>query len=260
MTIGSVGEPGQAFGSRAQSSLAMAQQILERQKRRIILEERVFSANHESRSHLMAMPHRPAFARLISTKQRDSAMQKKTWKCIVILHLGMLALVGMSLGIDANAQQPERQDFGSGGLFSYVPPSGWEVSDFSGTQSKGAKYKVSHGAPVNGAELNIVVLDEVHSGSLDDYVKASKKLMQKKYQSESLDQTDFMTSGGTRAVKVVFERDLSEKQRMRQVSYFFDAGNKKLAVACAGLAERASELNQVCDACMKTFRVAPNPK
>jgi hypothetical protein len=219
----------------------------------------MYTRDRAAKSYLAAMPRGTAFAQLISTKQKDESGWRRTCIRITALHIGILLFLGMLLCIDANAQQEERQDFGSNGLFSYIPPAGWQVSDFSGTKSKGAKFKVSHGAPTDGTELYIVVLDETYTGSLDDYVRASIPVLQKKYGSQALGQTEFMTSDGTRAVKLLTERVVSEKKHC-QIFYIFDAGKKKLVAGCVGLAERAPELDKVCDECMKTFRVAPAPK
>lgn len=71
------------------------------------------------------------------------------------LSLGALFLLSMLLVFNVNAQQVERQDFGSGGVFSYVPPSGWKVQDFPGL-----KFKISRGEAVKGFAPNIVVVDE----------------------------------------------------------------------------------------------------
>ncbi len=183
-----------------------------------------------------------------------SAASGKAWKHIV---LGALLLLSVPFVLDANAQQFERQDFGSGGVFSYVPPTGWSVSEFPGL-----KFKISRGAPAKGFAPNIVIADEAYNKSLDDYAKDSIANLQKLFHGlKVLGQNDFTTSDGTRVIRVTTERDDDlVKKRLRQVFYFYDAGNKKLVATCSGLAEEGPGSDMVCDASMKTFSVAPASK
>jgi hypothetical protein len=178
----------------------------------------------------------------------------KAWKCIVTFHLWALLLLSLPFMLDANAQQVERQDFGSGGIFSYVPPNGWTVAEFPGL-----KFKISRGAPVKGFAPNIVITDEAYKKSLDDYAKDNLTNLRKIFHGlEVLGQTDFTTSDGTRVVKLLTERDDDvSKKRLRQVFYFYDAGNKKLVATCSSLAEAAPASDLVCDSAMKTFTVTP---
>jgi len=185
------------------------------------------------------------------------ATTKPGAKRIVALHLGVLLMLSMFIAFDANAQQVQRQDFGSGGIFSYVPPNGWTVSEFPGL-----KFKISSGAPVKGFAPNIVVVDEAYKKSLDDYAKDNIASMQKFFRGLNiLGQTDFTTSDGTRAIKLLTERDddVSGK-RLHQVYYLYDAGDKKLVATCSGLAEEARTSDMVCDAALTTFSVTPKPQ
>jgi hypothetical protein len=183
-----------------------------------------------------------------------SASPSQDWKYIVSLQLGILLLLSASLVFDANAEEMQRQDFGSGGMFSYVPPIGWIVSEFPGL-----KFKISRGEPVKGFAPNIVVVDEAYDKSLDDYAKDNIASLKKLFQSlKVLDQADFTTSDGIRVIKLLTERDDDmARKRVRQVFYFYDAGNKKLVASCSNLAEAAPASDMVCDASMKTFSVAP---
>jgi hypothetical protein len=194
---------------------------------------------------------------LTARDQRVSARPAKAWKYTVALHLSVFFLLGVFLVFNANAQQVERQDFGSGGIFSYVPPNGWKVSDFPGL-----KFKISRGDPVKGFAPNIVVADEAYNKSLDDYAKDNLANLKKLFRNlQVIGQSDFTTSDGTRVIKLLTERDddVSQK-RLRQVFYFYDAGNKKLVASCSGLAEEAPASDLVCDAAMKTFNVTPTSK
>ncbi len=212
----------------------------------------------EARSNLSGRPYGTVFTSPVSAKrgQKGSANRKGAWKYIITLHLGLLLLLSMPLVFDANAQQAERQDFGGGGIFSYVPPNGWNVLEFPGL-----KFKISRGAPVKGFAPNIVVADEAYNKSLDDYAKDNIATMQKLFHGlKIISQTDFTTSDGTRVIKLLTERDDDiSKQKLRQVYYFYNAGNKKLVATCSSLAKEAPASDLVCDASMKTFHVTTNP-
>jgi hypothetical protein len=55
---------------------------------------------------------------------------------------------------------------------------------------------------------------------------------------------------------MVTERDDDQtKKRLRQIFYFFDAGDKKLIATCSSLAEDGAALDKVFDAAMKTLAV-----
>jgi hypothetical protein len=171
------------------------------------------------------------------------------------LSLGALFLLSMLLVFNVNAQQVERQDFGSGGVFSYVPPSGWKVQDFPGL-----KFKISRGEAVKGFAPNIVVVDEAYNKSLGEYVKDNIVNMRKAFPGlKVLSQSDFRTSDGTNVIKLLTERDDDVSRKgVRQVYYFYNAGDKKLVAACTSLAEEApAASDMVCDAAMKTFNVSP---
>jgi len=212
----------------------------------------------KAKSNLSARPYGKTFTSLVSKKRghETGASRKGAWKCIMALHLGLLLLLSMPLVLDANAQQTERQDFGGGGIFSYVPPNGWKVLEFPGL-----KFKISRGDPVKGFAPNIVVAEEAYNKSLDDYAKDSIVTMQKLFHGlKIISQTDFTTSDGTRVIKLLTERDDDmARKRVRQVFYLYDAGNKKLVATCTSLAEEAPASDLVCDTSMKTFNVTPGP-
>jgi hypothetical protein len=196
----------------------------------------------------------------MSTKSRRidrptaRADYEKAWKHVVTFHLGVILLLSLPFVLDAHAQQVDRQDFGSGGVFSYVPPNGWTVGEFPGL-----KFRISHGVPVNGFAPNIVVTDEAYNKSLDDYAKDNLANLQKIFRGlKVLGQTDFTTSDGSRVIRLITERnDDASKKRLRQVFYFYDAGNKKLVATCSSLADEAPKSDLVCDSAMKTFKVTP---
>lgn len=180
-----------------------------------------------------------------------------TMEVIVRFRLASSLLLTLLLVTSAGAQSGHQVDFGGDGVFSYTPPSGWRVTEFPGI-----KYKIALGAVSKGFTPNIVVVDEFWPGSLDDYVKNNIATMKASFQDlKILDQTDFATSDGVRAIKLITERyDDQPKKELRQIFYFFDSGDKKIVATCSSLAEDGASLDQSIDAAMKTFRVAKTEK
>lgn len=219
------------------------------------LEEKFVS---EFTNSLSGRPSKRVFTSPVCPRQGHKAgiSPKEPRKYAMTLHLGAIFLLSMALVSVAYAQQSERQAFGSDGLFSYVPPDGWKVSEFPGM-----KFKVCLGQPAKGFASNITVVDEASEKPFDDYIKDNIANMQKIFQDLKISsQTDFTTSDGARAIKMVTERDDGQiKKRLRQVFYFFDAGNKKLIATCSSLAEDGAALDKVFDAAMKTFAVTKKP-
>jgi hypothetical protein len=166
-----------------------------------------------------------------------------------------MLLLSMFLVSTAGALQDQRPDFGGDGAFSYAPPDGWKVSEFPGLN-----YKISLGVPSQGFAPNIVVVDESADVPLDEYVKRNIPTLETTFSGlKILGQSDFSTSDGDRAVKLITERDDEQsKTRLRQTYYFFDAGNKKLVVTCSSVASEGDALDQNFDGAMKTFRVKPH--
>lgn len=208
----------------------------------------------EPKNYMNARLNKTVFTSSGSSGQghKATASRKQARKYIVALHLGVIVLLSMALVSVVSAQHGERQAFGSDGLFSYVPPDGWKVWEFPGM-----KFKVCSGQPAKGFASNITVVDEASEKPLDDYVKDNVANMQKLFQGlKILGQNDFTTSDGARAIRMVTERDDDQtKKRLRQIFYFFDAGNKKLVATCSSLAEDGAALDKVFDAAMKSFAV-----
>lgn len=212
----------------------------------------------EPRNNLNARLNETVFTLSDSAKQghKASESRKRARKYVMALYVGIIVLLSTALVAGAYAQEGERQAFGSNGVFSYVPPDGWKVWEFPGM-----KFKVCSAQPAKGFASNITVVDEASEKPLDDYVKDNAANMQGLFQSlKILGQNDFTTSDGARAIRMVTERDDDQtKKRLRQIFYFFDAGNKKLIATCSSLAEDGAALDKVFDAAMKTFAVTKKP-
>jgi hypothetical protein len=138
------------------------------------------------------------------------------------------------------------------GGFSYIPPSGWRV-----TELPGLKYKIASGIPTDDFAPNLNFVDEAFSGSLDDYVVANIAII------EELDlfkdvkvvgQEDFLTDEGTRGVKVTIE-DTQHDIELYQVFYFFDSGARKFVVTYTRLADKGQANDVLVDQSVRTFRI-----
>jgi hypothetical protein len=134
------------------------------------------------------------------------------------------------------------------GPFSFIPPEGWEMRSIP--QSK---FKAAIGPPAGGFSPNIVVLDELWPGSLDDYIKAAiESWGQKKPNIKVVKREDFATAEGLEGRRLILENrgDNALRQRM----YIFPKGETKYVVTCTTVAEGADKLVPVFEDCIKTFR------
>ncbi len=138
----------------------------------------------------------------------------------------------------------------SEGGFSYIPPSGWQVTEWPGL-----KYKIASGAPIGDFAPNLNFVDEAFSGSLDDYVAANIAAVKEAFQDvRVISQEDFFTDEGERDVKVVIENTQHDTE-FYQAFYIFDAGEKKIAATYTRLADQGQENDALVDQSMRTFRI-----
>ena len=153
--------------------------------------------------------------------------------------------------IDAPTPVPDGRHIESEGGFSYVPPSGWQM-----TELPGLKYQFASGAPTGEFTPNLsIFVDETSSGSLDDYVVGSVAVVKDIFQDvRVISQEDFLTDEGERGVKVVIE-STQHDVKMYQVFYIFDAGAKKIVFTYTRLADQGQENDALVDQSMRTFRL-----
>jgi len=145
---------------------------------------------------------------------------------------------------------PDGRHVESEGGFSYVPPSGWQVTEWPGL-----KYKIASGAPIGDFAPNLNFVDEAFSGSLDDYVAANIATVKEAFQDvRVISQEDFFTDEGERGVKVVIENTQHDTE-FYQAFYIFDAGEKKIAATYTRLADQGQENDALVDQSMRTFRI-----
>ena len=136
------------------------------------------------------------------------------------------------------------------GGFSYIPPTGWVIVEFPGST-----YKIAHGAAANNFAPNINFVDEAYNGSLDSYVDASVSSLTQTFPDATiLGLEELTTDNGQRCLKVSIDNTQSGI-KLLQVSYFFDAGAKKIVAIYSRLAESGQENDVLVDQSMKSFRV-----
>ena len=151
--------------------------------------------------------------------------------------------------IPTQAELGQRYTETTGG-FSYIPPTGWVIVEFPGST-----FKITHGAAANNFAPNINFVDEAYSGSLDSYVDASVSSITQTFPDAIvLGLEELTTNNGQRCLKVSIENTQSGI-KLFQVSYFFDAGAKKIVAIYSRLADSGQENDVLADQSMKTFRI-----
>jgi Tol biopolymer transport system component len=136
------------------------------------------------------------------------------------------------------------------GGFSYVPPEGWKVS-----QAPGFDYKVAAGPKSGDFVPNLFFfINPSHSGSLDEFISGNLEHNRSILENlEVISQEDFLTSEGKRGVKVIDE-NTQRNIRVRQTSYYFEAGARKFVATYTRLADKGQNNDALIDQSMKTFR------
>jgi len=135
------------------------------------------------------------------------------------------------------------------GKFSYIPPKGWEYTDFSGM-----KFKISRGAAADGFAPNINVVDEAYAGDMDSYLKANEvgvvKMLPK---CVVLSKGDFSTHSGLQGKVMVVENE-QYNMKLRQTFYIFGQGNMKYVITNSCLAKDGDKMAPLFEWSMKTFK------
>jgi hypothetical protein len=151
---------------------------------------------------------------------------------------------------DASGRHYERE-----GGFSFVPPKGWKIETVRGFKYKSAvDYRPSSFPP------NIVLTDDPYDGSLEAFTLMFKALARNAFQSLTvIEQKPFVPDGGTSAIRLVIE-SVQNRLTLHQTIYLFDGGDFKIIAICSRLADRHKDVDALCDASLKTFRLEAKPK
>jgi hypothetical protein len=163
--------------------------------------------------------------------------------CVAVLVCPCL----LAAGCDSRGGESGRHYERSGG-FSYVPPSGWKVTDFGGL-----KYKVVLGQPKNGFAPNLNCMEEA-GGPVETCVDGTIATLTNAIPGWQLVRREkFVTDSGIQGAKIVSEMQQQGK-RLRQSAYFLPGNGKTLVVTASALAQGGEEFDSVFDACLKSFR------
>jgi hypothetical protein len=152
------------------------------------------------------------------------------------------------------APLPTQADFGpriteSAGGFSYVAPTGWTVTAYSGSN-----FKVAMGEKTGNFTPNINFVEEANSDSLSSYIDMNMSgLSQSIPGAVVISLEDFTTNDGLQGNKVVIE-DTQNGVKMTQICYFFDSGTMKVTAFYTRLVDQGQENDASVDQSMATFR------
>lgn len=162
----------------------------------------------------------------------------------VIFSLLIITIEGCGKSDDPNRHYEEE------GGFSFVPPEGWEMTEYPGL-----KYKIFRGAMENQFAPNINVVDEKYDGSLETYVDGNIETMRNFIDGFNLiEREQLVADDGSRLVKLTTEGEHYQRL-LRQYFYFFDGGERKFVVTCSALADGAEIFEPLFDTSVKTFRI-----
>jgi hypothetical protein len=181
---------------------------------------------------------------LRSTREGRSLIMNVLKIAATLFLLLIIATAGCGKSDDPNRHYEKE------GGFSYVPPEGWEMSEYPGM-----KYKIFRGPMENQFAPNINVIDEKLDGSLKTYVDANIEAMRDFVEGFNLvEREEIVTNEGARSIKLTVDGEHYQRQ-LRQYFCFFDAGERKYIVTCSALAENAEKYEPLFDKSVKTFRI-----
>ncbi|UCC79225.1 MAG: hypothetical protein JSW64_13255 [Candidatus Zixiibacteriota bacterium] len=162
----------------------------------------------------------------------------------IIFLLFVITMAGCGKSNDPNRHYEEE------GGFSFVPPEGWEMSEYPGM-----KYKIFRGPMENRFAPNINVVNEKYDGSLEAYVDANIETMRNFIDGFNLvGEEQFAAYNGARIIKLTVDGEHFQRS-LRQYFYFFGGGGEKYIVTCSALAENAENYEPLFDTSAKTFRI-----
>ena len=142
------------------------------------------------------------------------------------------------------------QQLFAGEDFTYQKPDGWEYKSFPGL-----KYEVSIGKPLKNFAPNIVVVDEVFSGTLEEYFKQNLAQIEKLINgAKIISQNKISTSDGDTGFKLAFTSEQNGR-KLKQIQYFFGKDNRKYVLTCSILVESGDEFDNVFEKSAMTFKI-----
>jgi hypothetical protein len=136
------------------------------------------------------------------------------------------------------------------GDFTYAFPSDWSIRDYPGM-----KYKIAVGEVKDNFAQNINVVDEAFGGTMEEYVSATKGLLEQYFvEYKILKEESFANDEGLNSWKIVVE-NLQQKIRVRQYFYIFNKDGMFFVATCSVLSSETEEIEKKFDSIMKTFKI-----
>jgi hypothetical protein len=134
------------------------------------------------------------------------------------------------------------------GNFSICPPIGWSIIELPGI-----KYKIFHGQAINGFSPNIVIVDEIYEGSLDEYLRLNNQNTEKVYpDAELVSTTSIKTNNGLNGRKQIY-LNASSGRLLRQYFYYFSNNSTKYVITCTVPNNSGQNYDRIFDESIKTF-------
>jgi len=163
-------------------------------------------------------------------------------KSIMIFLFIFFTFYGIAYG------QSDDRYFENGGNFSICYPRGWTVYDFPGL-----KYKIFYDSPINGFSANIIIVDEIFEGSLDEYLRLNNQNMEiVNPDAELVSKTSIRTNNGLNGWKQIF-LNANSSRLLKQYFYFFSNSNVKYVITCTTLNNSNRNYDKIFDESIKTF-------
>jgi hypothetical protein len=146
-------------------------------------------------------------------------------------------------------REPGRHYEPTGG-YSFIPPSGWQMAELAGL-----KYQVAI-TDAAGFNANINFVDETYDGTLNAYISANRAVLQQAYPDVEFGvQEEFFSAANIPSARLEATLTLNN-QKLRQVYFFFDAGQRNYIATCSLLADGSQEfVVEACDQSLRTFRL-----
>lgn len=150
-------------------------------------------------------------------------------------------------------REPGRHYEPEGG-YSFVPPAGWQMTELAGL-----KYQVAI-TTAAGFNANINFVDEFYDGTLNAYISANRAVLQQAYPDVVFGvQEEFFAAANIPAARLQATLTL-DNRKLRQIYYFFDAGQRNYIATCSLLADGSQDfLIEACNQSLRTFRIEPQP-
>jgi len=146
-------------------------------------------------------------------------------------------------------REPGRHYEPEGG-YSFIPPAGWQMTELAGL-----KYQVAI-TTAAGFNANINFVDEAYDGTLNAYISASRAALQQAYPDVKFGvQQEFFAAANIPAARLEASLTLNG-QPLRQIYYFFDAGQRNYIATCSRLGDGSQEfVVEACNQSLRTFRL-----